>query len=126
MRDGHTQMAFGKPLQIQQVDCDVEPMSETDFIEEGIEQIDISLFGQCTRQHMLYSLNMLRLHETVVLICSAHSPLRMRDTSSEAKALLLAWSQNLEPEMQYESNPHPDFFVRILHIFSRYQLSSLL
>jgi len=119
MRDGHTQMAFGKPLQIQKIDCDVEPMSETDFIEEGIEQIDVSLFGQCTRQHMLYALNMLRLHEIVVLICSAHSPLRVRDTSAEVKVLLLQWSQNLEPEMQYESNPHPDFFVRILHIFSR-------
>jgi hypothetical protein len=37
MRDGHLGLAFGKPLQINEDDCDVEPMSEEDFIEEGIE-----------------------------------------------------------------------------------------
>ena len=42
-----------------------------------------------------------------------------RDTITDAQRNMQLWSQNLEPEMQYESNAHPDFWVRILHIFSR-------
>jgi len=126
--------SFGKPLQIQEKDCDVEPITEADFVEDGIEEIDQNLFGRFTRQHILYNLNMVRLHKVgalgvemlanlpVVQICLAHSPSRITDAFPEAKRLLLMWSQNLEPEMQYETNPHPDFWVRILQLFARYVL----
>jgi hypothetical protein len=55
--------AFGKPLQIQEADCDVETMEESDFLEHGIEDIDEALFSRSTRQHALYSLNLMRLHK---------------------------------------------------------------
>jgi hypothetical protein len=61
-------MAFGKPLQIQQSDCDAETMSESDFIEDGVEQIDETLFGHCTRQHVLFALNMMQLHKIGSLV----------------------------------------------------------
>jgi len=48
---------------IQEIDCDVEPMSESDFIEDGIESIDQDFFGHFTREHILYSLNIMRLHK---------------------------------------------------------------
>jgi hypothetical protein len=66
-------MAFGKPLQIQQSDCDVETMTESDFIEEGMENIDETLFGRCTRQHILFVLNMMRLHQIGSLLSSEYS-----------------------------------------------------
>jgi hypothetical protein len=56
-------LAFGKPLQINEADCDVEPLSEADFVENGIEEIDQSFFGCCTRQHVLFVMNMMRLHK---------------------------------------------------------------
>ena len=37
-------------------------MDESDFSEDGIEQIDTELFSRFTRQHVLYSMNMMRLH----------------------------------------------------------------
>jgi len=64
VRDAHTALAFGKPLQIQEFDCDVEPLTEADFIEEGIETIDQNFFGRFTRQHILYAINIWRLHQS--------------------------------------------------------------
>ena len=65
MRDGQQALAFGRPLLIQDADCDVEPMDELDFSEDGIDQIDAELFSRFTRQHILYSINMMRFIEWV-------------------------------------------------------------
>jgi len=50
-------------------------MDELDFTEEGIEQIDMELFGRCTRQHILYSVNMMRLHRVGELLSQVYSDL---------------------------------------------------
>jgi len=130
IRDGQMSLAFGKPFQIQATDCDVEPMTADDFVEETDVQVDSSLFPPFSKQHIRYSLTMARLHKigknlvrrfltSDVLILQAYSPSRDRNTIDEAKSLLYHWNKTLEPEMQHEANPHPDFWVRILHIFSR-------
>jgi len=56
-------LAFGKPMEIQEYDCDVGPMTAADFVEERTDQVDTNLFGRLTQQHILYSLNMRRLHK---------------------------------------------------------------
>jgi hypothetical protein len=130
VRDGQMALAFGKPMEIQEYDCDVGPMMAADFVEEGSEQVDTHLFGRLTQQNISYSLNMMRLHKVgktvssapltiAYLIGLAHGPSRVKDTMDEAKLLMQHWSQTLEPEMQYETNSRPDFWVRILHLWSK-------
>jgi hypothetical protein len=105
-------------------------MMAADFVEEGSEQVDTHLFGRLTQQNISYSLNMMRLHKVgktvssapltiAYLIGLAHGPSRVKDTMDEAKLLMQHWSQTLEPEMQYETNSRPDFWVRILHLWSK-------
>jgi len=38
-------------------------MDELDFSEDGIDNIDTELFSRFTRQHILYWINMMRLHK---------------------------------------------------------------
>jgi len=131
VRDGQQALAFGRPLLIQDADCDVEPMDELDFSEDGIDQIDTELFSRFTRQHILYSLNMMRLHRVgerpcqvlcltlAIPICMATAPSRAKDTSQDADKVLNDWHQMVEPEVQYDRNPNPDFWTRILHLYAR-------
>lgn len=61
MRDEHLAAAYGRPLHIAADDCDVEPLAELDFFEDGVEHIDGQLFGRSTQLHYLYFLSMNKL-----------------------------------------------------------------
>ncbi|KAF2180284.1 hypothetical protein K469DRAFT_673123 [Zopfia rhizophila CBS 207.26] len=61
MRDEQLAAAYGRPLHIAGDDCDLLPLDESDFLEEGVECIDEELFGRSKRLHYLYFLSMSRL-----------------------------------------------------------------
>ena len=59
----------------------------------------------------------------VIPMCMATAPARARDTTHEAEKALNDWHQIVEPEVQYDRNPNPDFWTRILHLHARLKTS---
>jgi hypothetical protein len=65
IRDRYAAAALGRPVRIRDEDCDVEPLEESDFEENG--SAEPSLFGTSTRHHVLYAIHMAKL----AVICKA-------------------------------------------------------
>jgi hypothetical protein len=68
VRDRTASSSLGRPIRIRDEDCDVEPLEESDFEEDG--DVDKTVFGTYTRFNVLYVITMTKL----AVICKLFSP----------------------------------------------------
>ena len=99
--DKHASAALGRPVHTMLQHCDVEPLSESDFIEDPLSPMERAIFGSPRRDHTLYLIHLSELSKIVERIID-NSGTRSTGPASyrmaalrECQAALAAWSTDL-------------------------------
>ena len=110
VRDRHASSALGKPMMIQEDDCDVEALDESDFANDT------------PPDHILYAMYMASLSQklTYVIQCEFMPGLRKRTiwNKEECHRHLTFWEESLPDEMSIlgGSGRKVSFWAHVLHM----------
>ncbi|CAK7204038.1 hypothetical protein SEUCBS139899_006789 [Sporothrix eucalyptigena] len=99
IRDRHAAAALGRPCRIQDEDCDVEMLTEDDFL---IDITDSSLVLDETAFHRRYVIEMARLAQVLGrLLKQEYAPHGAASTAhDDIYSELASWEQNLSPDLR--------------------------
>lgn len=111
--DKHAAAALGRPVHIRLKDCDVAPLSISDFVEEvKSDELDYEVFGVCEQIHVDYVICLTELSTILEKIieasfCSHNQPFldRLRLLST-CEVLLGEWRGRMPRELDLAFNPN--------------------
>jgi hypothetical protein len=128
IRDAMCASIVGRPIRIHLEQCDVDALTQDDFVYDDDDDADLSLLDECMRSPLAQQSGAYQMHATKLALLLRHiiavrfNPKRKQDAGTPAVAslqeMMTAWRRELPREFSWEDHisTHSNVFASTLRI----------